>query len=87
MADKRKPETVLWVRHGTGRSTKVEVFSGGQFADLRKFTDKRGRPVTAETSPRMYRLRVNGVWFPAGKRLLFTPSQCAALVRKEVFKP
>lgn len=87
MAEKRKPETVLWVRHGTGRSTKVEVFNGSQFADARKFTDKKGRPIDPAAVHLLHRLRVNGVWFPAGKRYLFTTSQCAALIKKDVFKP
>ena len=85
MAETRKPITILWIRHGKGRSIKVEVFAAGAFPRLDRFTDKRGQPVTMNNIAKFYRLRLNGVWFPRGQRTLFTRNQCVALVKRAVF--
>lgn len=85
MADKRKPETVLWVRHGKGSAHKVEIFSAGQFSAPHRFLDKNGHPIPANNLAHYHRLRVDGVWFPAGRRTLFTKNQCTALIKKEIF--
>jgi hypothetical protein len=85
VAESRKPITVLWIRHGKGRSIKVELFEAAQFPCLERFTDKRGQPVTPNNIAKFYRLRLNGVWFPRGQRALFTRNQCVALIKKAVF--
>ena len=87
MAEKRKPDTVLWVRHGTRRSFKVELFRAEQFSTSSRFTNKQGEPIWEFRVPGLHhRLRVNGVWFPAGRRVLYTQQQALDLISKEIFR-
>ena len=87
MAEKRKPDTVLWVRHAARRSMKVELFKAAQFeGQLRHFTGPAGTPIPTATDTPYFRLRAQGVWFPAGRRVLYTPQQVLDLISKEIFR-
>ena len=86
MAEKRKPDTVLWVRHTAGKSMKVELFKAAQFeGQFRHFTTKEGWCIREQDVPLRSRLRVDGVWYPAGQRFLFTQEQVTELLLKEIF--
>jgi hypothetical protein len=84
MGDTRKPETVLWVRHGSGVSTKVELFSGLQFA-TEEFDTPTGEPIALNQRKRYYRIRIDGVWYPQGFKRLFNTTQCGELIKEAVF--
>lgn len=87
MAEKRKPDTVLWVRHADRKSMKVELFHAAQFErHLHHFIAAAGNPLSANDLKGRHRLRVDGVWFPAGKRHLYTQQQVADLLCKEIFR-
>jgi hypothetical protein len=87
MAEKRKPDTVLWVRHTGGKSMKVELFHAAQFErHLHHFTVSAGCPFGDKDPTDQHRLRVDGVWYPAGKRHLYTQQQIADLLCKEIFR-
>lgn len=84
MADKRKPETVLWVRHGSGQSIKVELFSGKQFP-AEVFENAGGRHIPPQNLVHYFRVRVDGAWFPLGLKRMFNRKQCVELIKKAVF--
>lgn len=86
MAERRKPDTVLWVRHEKGRSIKVEVFHSAHFERLQLFTDRAGKAIPLNNRDHYYRIRVDGVWFPAGRRVLYTKNQCLSLIKREIFQ-
>lgn len=86
MAEKRRPDTVLWVRHAERKSMKVELFRAAQFdGHLHHYTSQNGAPIAENDLPIRCRMRVNGVWYPAGRRVLYTHGQALELLRKEIF--
>lgn len=84
MADKRKPDTVLLVRHGDS-TMKVELFHGKGFP-ARDFVNDAGDPIPLINLGHFYRLRVDGVWFPQGTRRMYSQNQCVELIKKAVFE-
>ena len=84
MSEKRKPDTVLLIRHvsAEGRraeSRKIEVYSGDKFTSDR-FKDVVGRSLEGpETS---YRLRIDGVWMPRHAKVLYSGEEVAALINQ-----
>lgn len=86
MSERRKATTVLWIRHEKQLGTKVELFAGEMFERLELFRDKDGEPITANNRGHYFRLRVDGLWYPAGRRVLFTKNQCMALIKGELFQ-
>jgi hypothetical protein len=87
VAELRKPDAVLWIRPtGERRATKVEFFKAGKFVRFDRFTDKRGIAIPTNNVDHYFRLRVDGIWFPAGQRVFYTKNQCVVLVKKEIFK-
>jgi len=63
MGDKRKPEITILLRYpGKPNSSKVEFFDSALFGDDFRFKRK-------------FRVRVNGVWFPKGKKQFFYRSE------------
>ena len=84
MSEKRKPDTVLLIRHvsAEGRraeSRKIEVYSGEKFASER-FKDVVGRPL--EEPGASYRLRIDGVWMPRHAKVLYSGAEVAALINQ-----
>ena len=70
MSDKRKPKYVLLLKKEGKKTSKVEVFDGHLF---------KGYP--HEIFYR-FRLRVNGKWWPEGKRKYLTKTQIKELFFK-----
>ena len=71
MADRRQARKTLLVRQGNNTLKKIEIFDGELFPG-RTFTNSLGEPLKDEDD-RGYlnRLRVNGKWFPARRKILF----------------
>ncbi len=73
MGEKRHAKKVVLVRDTPEKHSKIEVFSGEEFLG-KTFNDILGEPLTVDRSS-LYRLRINGKWFPARKKILYTKSQ------------
>lgn len=84
MSEKRKPETVLWVRHSSGRSKKVELFNGKNFP-TQAFDNAIGEPIPINNLMHYYRMRIDGLWWPYNHRRMFSQNQCLELIKKAVF--
>lgn len=84
MSEKRKPVSVLWVRRGRGKSVKIEFFRGEEFP-LEEFEDRQGQPIPTNNLKHFYRLRVGGVWFPRGRKRLYSKNQGFELVKERIF--
>ena len=69
MGEKRQPRKVLLVRRGNETERKIEIFDGDLFPG-RTFTDVTGEQLE-EDREYLSRLRVNGKWFPARRKILF----------------
>lgn len=84
MADKRKPETVLWVRRGKKPAVKVELFKGRCFP-AEEFDNADGEPIPATNIEHFWRMRVDGAWYPHGYKRMYSSNQCVELIKKAVF--
>lgn len=73
MGEKRHAKKVVLLREGVDTNYKFEVFPGDMFPG-KTFKDLLGDPITRDRS-RLYRLRINGKWFPARRKILYTKSQ------------
>ena len=98
MAETRKPDSVLWIRstqtsgqtHGpeqVAHPLKIEFFAAAKFERIHNFTDRHGFPIALNNLEHYFRMRVNGGWFPKGRKILYTKNQCVTLLKKELFKP
>lgn len=67
--DPRKPVAVVTVRPRKAKNTKIELFSGADFA-AERFSHKDGSEVS--DTAKLYRLRVAGKWYPEKSRVLYS---------------
>lgn len=70
MGDKRLAKKVILLRRGKETTHKIEVFDGRLFPG-KTFTSLLGEPLPEERYDR-FRLRINGKWFPARQKLLYS---------------
>jgi len=82
MGDKRSAKKVLLVRKGAETTRKIEIFQGGLFYG-RTFILSSGESAPKDRSD-LYRLRVNGKWFPARQKLLLNKDELNTLIIKLV---
>lgn len=77
MSDKRKPKyTILLKKEGNGKSNKIELFPASLWTDVYRLSDNLGRD--------RFRIRVNGKWWPEGKRKFITKTEVKELLFKEM---
>lgn len=69
MGEKRHPDKVILIRGGVSPCRKIEVFSGSLFSG-KTFYNLMGEPLS-ETRSDLFRIRVNGKWFPARRKILY----------------
>lgn len=84
MAEKRRPDTVLLVRHPGGRTIKVEFFNGKHFR-AQDFDNLLGEPIPLNNLHHYYRMRVDGTWFPPSYKRMYSQNQCAEMIKRAVF--
>ena len=72
MGDKRLAKKVILVRRGNETTRKIEVFRGDLFPG-KTFKDLLGNP--ADERDTLYRLRIDGKWFPARQKLLYSKDE------------
>jgi hypothetical protein len=70
MGEKRHPAKVILVRGDRLPGRKIEIFSGDLFSG-KTFYNLLGESVT-EGRQHLFRLRINGKWFPARRKILYT---------------
>ena len=73
MGEKRHAKKVILVRRGQEDTRKVEVFCGDLFPG-KTFEDMLGEDVR-EGREFLFRLRVDGKWFPARRKTLYTKEE------------
>lgn len=73
MGEKRHAKKVILTRKGNETTRKIEVFDGILFPG-KTFVDLLGDPAEADRKG-LYRLRIDGKWFPARRKLLYTKDQ------------
>jgi len=73
MGEKRNAKKVILARKGGETLRKIEVFEGSLFPG-KTFVDLLGDPITGDREG-LYRLRIDGKWFPARRKLLYTRDQ------------
>lgn len=73
MGEKRHAKKVILTRKGNETTRKIEVFDGILFPG-KTFVDLLGDPADEERDE-LYRLRIDGKWFPARRKLLYTKDQ------------
>jgi hypothetical protein len=75
MGEKRKPEFTLLLKfHSKNKTHKVELFPDRKWAEFKKRIWGTGR----------FRVRVDGKWFPPGKKEYYTKTQVKELVFKTI---
>lgn len=71
MGEKRQAKKVITVKRGANTTRKIEVFSGSLFTG-KTFVDVLSDDIPASSDrSTLYRLRVNGKWFPAREKVLY----------------
>lgn len=73
MGDKRLAKKVILVRRGNETTRKIEVFPGHLFPG-KTFKDLLGHPAE-DVREDLYRLRIDGKWFPARQKLLYSKEE------------
>lgn len=73
MGDKRLAKKVILVRRGNETTRKIEVFPGDLFPG-KTFVSMIGEPAP-EIRDHLYRLRLDGKWFPARQKLLYSKDE------------
>lgn len=82
MGEKRQAKKVILSRKGNETTRKIEVFDGLLFPG-KTFVDLLG-DAAEEDRKGLYRLRVDGKWFPARRKLLYTKSQLNQILVKMI---
>lgn len=82
MGEKRHAKKVILTRKGNETTRKIEVFDGILFPG-KTFVDLLGDPAEADRKG-LYRLRIDGKWFPARRKLLYTKDQLNQVLIKLV---
>lgn len=82
MSEKRQAKTVILVRKGTEKARKVEIFEGFLFEGS-TFRTLAGEAAPSERSG-LARLRVNGKWFPARRKVLLTRKELHDILIKVI---
>lgn len=70
MGERRQPRRTILIRQGNTTLKKIEIFEGSLFPG-KTFTDIMGEPLKETDRSLLSRLRVNGKWFPARRKILF----------------
>ncbi|WP_422451871.1 hypothetical protein [Endozoicomonas sp. ALC066] len=76
MSESRKPKVTLRVRFQGKKAVKIDLFPASEFPKSGALRPD-GEPITgtkAKTS-RLFRMRVNGRWFPVGMKKVFYTRQ------------
>ena len=84
MAEKRQAKTVILVRKGAEKARKIEVFEGFLFEGS-TFKTLGGEAAPKERSG-LARLRVNGKWFPARRKVLLTRKELHDILIKTLLE-
>jgi len=82
MGERRHAKKVILSRKGNETTRKIEVFEGDLFPG-KTFVDLLGDPAN-EDRRGLYRLRVDGKWFPARRKLLYTRDQLNQILVKMI---
>lgn len=78
MGEKRHAKKVILIRRGNETTRKIEIFEGDLFPG-KTFVDAIGEPVTPDRTD-FYRIRLDGKWFPARRKMLYTKEQLNQLI-------
>lgn len=73
MGEKRHAKKIILVRKGNETTRKIEVFPGEMFPG-KTFVNLLGDPAPTERKG-LYRLRIDGKWFPARQKMLYEKDQ------------
>lgn len=84
MAEQRKPLVTLTISHPAKPPSRMEMFNGELFWG-RTFKDILGDPIPAEADRGGYvRLRINGRWFPARQKVLYSREQAYRIIVEKI---
>lgn len=81
MGERRKPHKTVIIKE-PNRTSKIEVFDGSEFGGS-TFRNLLGELVNGERNG-MFRLRINGRWFPARGKVLYDKKQLNRLLMERI---
>jgi hypothetical protein len=73
MGEKRHAKKIILLRKGNETTRKIEVFHGETFPG-KTFVNMLGDPANLDRTG-LYRLRIDGKWFPARQKMLYSKSE------------
>jgi len=80
MGEKRHARKVILVRRGNETTRKIEVFDGDLFQG-KTFINMLGGVANTDRDD-LYRLRIDGKWFPKRQKILYNKEQLNQLLAK-----